>query len=185
MKYLIYGLVMLSGYGLSYGLLPLVIPSWLAVDMVLILVLCIAQVTKDYTASVIGACIGILVDIFISPAFGLCTMIYAFFGFFYAKISSRLRSDNFIVSLLSVFLFYLLKDGIYMLYGVVYGTKFEYLKIIWLMTLPSAFLNAAIAFIIYLIVIKLHELHCMKAKRELDFLRNYREQTDWLTSWFE
>lgn len=185
MKYVIYSLVMLTGYGLTYGLLPLILPSWLAVDMILILILCIAQVTKDYTAPVIGVCTGVIIDIFVSVAFGLNTLIYGAFGYFYAKMSFKFRRDSFITAVIAVFIFYILKDSIYMLYCLVYGTNFPYFKVMWAMTLPSALLNAGVGFVVYLLIVKLHELRSLKAKRELDFLKSYREQTDWLANWFE
>ena len=185
MKYLIYGLVMLSGYGLTYGSMPLILPSWLALDMILILVLCIAQVTKDYTGCVIGMCAGVLIDVFISPAFGISTLIYSYFGYFYAKMSSKIKRDNFITAIIAIMFFYIVKDNIYMCYGITYGTIFPYVTILWKMTLPSALLNGGIGFIVYLLIVKLHELRSLKAKRELDFLRSYREQTDWLANWFE
>lgn len=185
MKYVIYGLLMLSGYGLTYGLFPLVLPTWLSLDIMLILILCTAQTTKDYTAFVIGLCMGVLIDIFVSPAFGLYTLMFGSFGYLYAKMSAKIGRDSFVTAMIAIFLFYIIKDGAMMLYGLVYGTKFKVLPIFLKMTLPSALLNCAVGFIVYLLIVKIHELHFMKARRELDFLRNYREQTDWLAAWFE
>lgn len=185
MKYLIYAVVMLLGYGLSFGLFPLLLPTWLAIDMVLILVLCIAQCTEDYTASVIGLAIGILVDLFVSPAFGVYTLIYGASGFFYAQISAHLKTDSFITAMLAVFIFYILKDTGLMAYSLIFGSNLDYGYMFIRMTLLSAALNSAVGFIVYLLIVKLHELHCMKIRRELDLLGSYREQTDWLSNWFE
>lgn len=185
MKYLIYALVMLSGYGLTFGLLPLVLPMWIAIDLVLVLVLCTAQVTKDYTGFFLGLIFGLLVDIFISPAFGLYTLIYCSFGYIYARFCSKVKNDNIFYGVIAIFLFYILKDFALMAYGIIYNTPFPLWVTLWNMTLPSALATAASGFILYLFVQKIHELRFLKNKRELDFLRSYREEYDWLGNWFE
>lgn len=185
MKYLIYGSLMLTGYALTFGMFPLLLPVWLGIDIVLIFVLGIAQVTKDYTGFIIGICIGILIDIFISPAFGIYTLIYCANGYIYAKICFKTQNDNVLIAIIVIFFSYILKDILLMAYGIIYGTVFPFWTMLWRMTLPSALLTGLSGFVGYLLVLKIHELRVLKIHRELDFLRSYKEEYDWLGNWFE
>lgn len=185
MKYIIYALLMLTGYGLSYGLLPLVLPMWLSIDVVLIFILCTAQMTKDYTAFVLGILIGITIDIIVAPAFGLYTLIYGVTGFIYAALCAKAKNDNILVAVMSIFIFYIIKDIALMIYRIVYGSIVPFWTVFLRMTLPSALATAACGLIGYLLVLKLHDFRALKIKKEVDLLRNYQEEYDWLGNWFE
>lgn len=185
MKYVIYAILILTGYGLNYGLMPNLLPFWLSIDILLAIIIATAQTTKDYTAMFLGFASGLLVDIFIFKTFGLHTLMYSMCGYFYAKLCEKSNIDNFFVCAGVIFVSYLGKEIIYMLVNLLDGVVFKYFSIFFKFTLLSGFVNGVVGFLIVLFIFKLHELRCMKVKHELDFLRSYKEKNDWLGNWFE
>ncbi len=185
MKFIIYALLMLLGFGLSYGLLPDIMPIIISVDVIFIMLICIAQLTKNYTAGFIGIVMGLMLDLFIYSNFGVNILFYFFASYSYAKICNKNSIDSVFICCLAIFAGVILKDLLYLLLATIQGAAFNFWGMFLKFILPSAAVSAVLGFIIYFALYKIHELEPLRVRRELNFLRDYVEKNEWIGNFFE
>lgn len=179
MKYVVYGGIALFFYALCTALFPVLLPAYLVIDLGLVAVVSIAMCTRDYTGACFGLFYGYLLDLYVSPAFGLYMLIYGLSGFVIAEICVKTRWDNLLVAAGFTAGAYLAKDVVLFLYALYSGSLFPlgvFIKFSFLSAMVTAIVGAGL----YLLFFKLHELHFMRRRRQYDYqLYQYDSRNEW------
>lgn len=179
MKYIIYGLLILVHFAAMTTVLPLLLPTYLALDFAIILVVCIAMITKNLTAGIVGLCFGLLLDLFTAPAFGVYMVFYGGLGVLSSIFFEKTKWDSILLVLGGIFIAYILRDLYLFAIRIAQKTLMPIGGMFIKFSLLSAIITTIVGFVWCLLLIKLHETRSLKPKKQYDFHLEYEEENEW------